>query len=87
MAEINILLKSTQKGPNGSANKHLWLNILSADKEKDGYIISFETFYELDTSGEKIKANDFIYKSPLKEFTKKEQKIIEDAIQRENNNS
>jgi len=85
---FNSLLKSTQK----PYNQHLWLNILSAVKEKKkipkqeknkinvyDYLIEYKLVFE-NGKGEKIKNDDFIYHTYLSEFANKEQTFIRQLI-------
>ena len=81
---FNSLIKSTQK-PN---SPHLWLNILSAIKEKknipkqglvDDYIIEYSLVFEKENK-EKIKVNGFTYKAYLSEFANKEKSFISQLI-------
>ena len=69
---FNSLLKNTQK-------PKTWFNIISAIKEPSDYIIEYKIVFEKE-NGEKIKKNDFIYKSSLSSFAKKEQSYINQLI-------
>ena len=69
---FNSLLKNTQK-------PKTWFNIISAIKEPSDYIIEYKIVFEKE-NGEKIKNNDFIYKSSLSSFAKKEQSFINQLI-------
>ena len=69
---FNSLLKNTQK-------PKTWFNIISAIKEPSDYIIEYKIVFEKE-NGEKIKNNDFIYKSSLSSFAKKEQSYINQLI-------
>jgi hypothetical protein len=85
---LNSLLKSTQK----PYNQYLWLNIISATKEKrkppkndkwnefiDDYIIEYKTVFKEVNSNNSVKSG-FIYKSYLSEFAIKEQTFIRQLI-------
>lgn len=85
---LNSLLKSTQK----PFNKYLWLNIISAAKEKrkapkndkwnefiDDYIIEYKTVFKDVNSVTSVKSH-FIYKSYLSDFAVNEQSFIKQLI-------
>lgn len=69
---FNSLLKNTQK-------EKTWFNIISAVKEPSDYIIEYKIVFEKE-NGEKRKYGDFVYKTNLSSFAKKEQSFIRQLI-------